>query len=145
MRISDWSSDVCSSDLGVADGALDASPSLLGVGVDAGVAAVEDVVDAEIDAQPIERTVTRLPGEIDVMGDVAVAGVFGIIHFLELDRGEHAPATNRVDLGQLEPGIRRHMPRRQRAEIGAGILVLDMYVGVAEATADAAALGRHLD
>src|SRR3546814_10648100 len=82
MRISDWSSDVCSSELAL----------LRHAGEDALVVLVEKVVDAEVDAQPLQRSLARLPGEEDVVHVVGVALLAGIVDLVELGGESAAPA-----------------------------------------------------
>src|SRR3546814_9978047 len=61
MRISDWSSDVCSSDLRLADRAVDLADD--DAAVFPGVAGGGDVIDAQLGAQPaalLRRPVVRV-------------------------------------------------------------------------------------
>src|SRR3546814_12225731 len=58
---------------GVAHQALEVDALLRHAGEDALVVLVENVVDAEVDAQPLQRSLARLPGEEDVVHVVGVA------------------------------------------------------------------------
>src|SRR3546814_1691690 len=64
---------------GVAHQALEVDALLRHAGEDALVVLVEKVVDAEVDAQPLQRSLARLPGEEDVVHVVGVALLAGIV------------------------------------------------------------------
>src|SRR3546814_2929808 len=86
---------------GVAHQALEVDALLRHAGEDALVVLVEKVVDAEVDAQPLQRSLARLPGEEDVVHVVGVALLAGIVDLVELGGESAAPADQRVDLRDL--------------------------------------------